>query len=107
MNSSDRERQESLEYLKNASHHAVLNCFCNISFGCYGIGNCNAACFGDIMHTNNEGTCLKSEGAVCTCHRVNITRQLELARKAKKEKYKAAVMKRDKAVQEAKAKGDP
>jgi hypothetical protein len=92
----------SLKWLREISHHPVRNAFRNVSFGYHGVGNVNKACPGDIMHSNNEGTCHRVINALNTCHRLNSTKDLKAAKAKKKVKYKLAMKNKEDAIKKAK-----
>jgi hypothetical protein len=85
------ERNAALKYLKEVSHHPVRNAFEKVSFGYYGVSNVNKACPGDIMHSNNEGTCHNTIESIMSCYRCNINAELIEAKAKKKVKYKEAL----------------
>ena len=92
------EKKKAWDYLHEVSHHPVRNAFEKVSFGYFGVGNVNKACPGDIMHSNNEGSCHATIESIITCYRCNITEALKEAKARKKVKYKEALEKKKKAL---------
>ena len=86
-------------FLRECSHQAIRNAWCQVSFGWYGIGNINAATTADILHTILLGVLLKLEESILTCRKPNSEAIIAEITKTRQKAISAKAVKKNKKVQ--------